>query len=132
MRVGYIVASPLFPLTLGLEIVAIASGLSTGGLDSIEHPIAGVVGSVPNIAVNRFVRNRNYSQVGSVAVLLSVRGAFVEISGRFPCVGVGQEVEIWIIGTSQNRILLWLGNIGDTTNITFRNVDSRIPDDWCR
>ena len=96
MRVGYIVASPLFPLTLGLEIVAIASGLSTGGLDSIEHPIAGVVGSVPNIAVNRFVRNRNYSQVGSVAVLLSVRGAFVEISGRFPCVGVRQEVEVGI------------------------------------
>ena len=96
MRVGYIVASPLFPLTLGLEIVAIASGLSTGGLDSKEHPIAGVVGSVPNIAVNRFVRNRNYSQVGSVAVLLSVRGTFVETSGRFPCVGVGQEIEVGI------------------------------------
>ena len=96
MRVGYIVASPLFPLTLGLEIVAIASGLSTGGLDSIEHPIAGVVGSVPNISVNRFIGNRNNSKVGSVSVLLSVRGTFVKASGRFPCVGVGQEIEVGI------------------------------------
>ena len=128
--VGNIVASPLFPLTLGLEIVAMASGVGTGGLDSIEDPIAGVVGSVPNISVNRFLGNRNNSKVGSVAVLLSVRGTFIKTSSRFSSVGIGQEVKIWIIGTSQNRILLWLGNIGDTTDVTFSNVNCRIPDWW--
>ena len=134
-EVGNSVALPLFSEALELETVAMVSLgniTSVGGLDSMEDPVTGVIGTVPNISVNRFIGNRNNFKVGSVAVLLSMRGTFVKTSGRFPCVGVGQEVEIWIDGTSQNRILLWLGNIGDTTNITFRNVDSRIPDDWWR
>ena len=132
-EVGNSVALPLFSEALELEIVVMVSLgniTSVGGLDSMEDPVTGVIGTVPNISVNRFIGNRNNAKVGSVAVLLSVRGAFVEISGRFPCVGVGQEVEIWIIGTSQNRILLWLGNIGDTTDVTFSNVNCRIPDWW--
>ena len=132
-EVGNSVALPLFSEALELETVAMVSLgniTSVGGLDSMEDPVTGVIGTVPNISVNRFIGNRNNFKVGSVAVLLSMRGTFVKTSGRFPCVGVGQEVEIWIDGTSQNRILLWLGNIGDTADVTFSNVNCRIPDWW--
>ena len=97
-EVGNTVALPLFPQALELEILVMVSiDITSGrGLDCIEDPVTVVIGSVPNVSVNRFIRNRNNSQVSSVAVLLSVWVAFVEISGRFPCVGVGQEVEVGI------------------------------------
>ena len=102
MRVHHVVvnmvASPSFPLTLGLEIVVMDSLGVTSilGLDSMENPIAVVIGSVPNIAVDWFVRNWNNSQVGSVSVLLSMWGTFIITSGSF-VTAVRENIELRII-----------------------------------
>ena len=86
MRVHHVVvnmvASPSFPLTLGLEIVVMDSLGVTSilGLDSMENPVAGVISSIPNVPVDWFVWNRNYTQISPVSVLRSVRMTFVEIT----------------------------------------------------
>ena len=78
MRVHHVVvnmvASPSFPLTLGLEIVVMDSLGVTSilGLDSMENPVAGVISSIPNVSVDRLIWNRNYPQLGSVPILCSV------------------------------------------------------------
>ena len=91
-----VVASSSFPLTPRLVIVTIVSELGTTGLDSIENPIAVVIGSVPNIAVDWFVRNWNNSQVGSVSILLSMGGTFIITSGS-SVTAVRENIELRII-----------------------------------
>ena len=87
MRVHHVVvnmvASPSFPLTLGLEIVVMDSLGVTSilGLDSMENPVAGVISSIPNVSVDWFVWNWNYTQISPVSVLRSIGITFVKISG---------------------------------------------------
>ena len=81
-RVGNSVASPTFPLTLGLVFVVMGSLGTTSiiGLDSIEDPVAGIIGSIPHISVDRLDRNRDYTQISPVSILCTMGIAFVEIS----------------------------------------------------
>ena len=63
-EVGNSVALPLFSEALELEIVVMVSLgniTSDGGLDSVEHPVTGVIGSIPDISMDRFLGNRNNS-----------------------------------------------------------------------
>ena len=98
--VGYSVASasPLYPLTLELEIVARSSVGTTSifGLDSMEYPITAVISAIPNISVNWYIRNWNNSQVGSVSVFLSVWGTFIITSGS-SVTAVRENIELRII-----------------------------------
>ena len=96
--VGYSVASPLYPLTLELEMVARSSVGTTSifGLDSMEHPTAAVFGTIPNISVNRYIRNWNNAQVCSVSVHLSMGGTFVIASCRL-ITAVRENVKVGIV-----------------------------------
>ena len=58
--VGYSVASPLYPLTLELEMVARSSVGTTSifGLDSMEYeyPITAIIFSIPNISTREHIK----------------------------------------------------------------------------
>ena len=95
------------------------------GLDSIEDPVAAVIGSIPNISMVHL------GQELLLAVFYSRtlfhEGKYSDKNLQMLCSSCGK---LCICRATKHSKLLWLGNVGNTANVTFSEVDSWIPNDW--
>ena len=87
------------------------------------------------MAMNWLVRDRDYPNIGFIAIDATKWVGFVKINIRLDILKslypISFVVEIRFLGTAMDWVKLRLGNIGNPSSINLCKVDGSVHNFWC-